>query len=153
MKAGTVKRKTATTTDTTNAPVDAPLATVRRMNAPVSVQPRIITRKFTLDHPLGEVVITMRGPAGAAKLLSSHTSLSISTDGEPDELPSTSTRARSRSVVQTRPLSGDPNEPGGTVEASLDGEDSGDAAQALTPDALSFLRSAEKDLLRRSNQE
>ena len=131
---------------------EPPPVKIQQLRAAPPAPPRIIKRTFTLDHALGDVVVTIKGPAGAAKFASSHTSLSISTDGAPEELPTTRP-VRARQAAPARELSGNPHVPGGTIEASLPGDDEGEAARALSPDALDFLNTMEKVEMRRVARE
>lgn len=126
-----------------------------RLRAAAPAAPKIITRKFYLDSPLGEVEVTVKGPAGAAKLTSTHTSIAIVT-GDADAVEILPERRAPRAAAKPAPvLSGNPNEPGGTTSDWLPGDDAAaeDAARSLQPDSLSFLRSTEKSILRRGELE
>ena len=122
---------------------------LRELRAAPPAPVRMVKRVCILDHPDGEVVVTIKGPAGAAKLRFSHTSISISTAGEPEEQQEIVTRTRpARAAAPQRQLSGNPEEPGGTITESLPGDD-----VAVDDVAFEFLRSMEKSEMRRAAQE
>jgi hypothetical protein len=125
--------------------------------------PRTVKRVFTLDSALGEVEVTVKGPAGACKLQSTHETLYIST-GSGDSLPvagpipKTTVAARrstaqpSSSVLKNLPpeLVGDDSIPGAGVSEELPGDDmAADGTGREIEDTIeAFLAKGEKALMR-----
>lgn len=140
------------------------------------IQERMIERRFVLDSSLGEVEVIVRSPAKAVKLNATDTTLTIVTDTAEDHVTLVGSARRDvgnparhldrgawdgngaprRVRPAGRQLSGDPTEPGGTIEESLPGDDSVAEMKGreLESEVLSnFLRDGQRALMARGNQE
>ena len=149
-------RKKVTATEAPQ-PERIPHAEVARLRAAPAIPPKTIKRPFFLDSPLGEVEVTVKGPAGAVKIQSTHNSLILTTGEEGISsiaAPVKALVAQQRRSAPQRVVNADPNEPSGASVGepvdSLPGDDevAERKAREVESTMFDFLRQGERALMR-----